>query len=82
VVQLYIRDLVASVSRPVKELKGFEKISLEPGEAEKVSFTLTKEDLHYYGTSRHWGVDPGTIRLWVGPDATQGLEASFEIESH
>ena len=80
VVQLYIWDVVASVARPVRELKGFQKVGLEPGASEKVIFTLDCNDLLYFGADRKWGIDPGTIRVWVGPNASEGLESSFEIK--
>jgi beta-glucosidase len=80
VAQLYVRDVTASVTRPVKELKGFRKIGLEPGNSEKVEFLISKEDLYYYGAEGRWGVDPGTIRVWIGPNAAEGLETSLVIE--
>ena len=80
VVQLYIRDVAASVSRPVRELKGFQKIGLEPGSSAEVAFTIETEDLLYFGSDSQWGIDPGTIRVWIGPNAMEGLESSFEIE--
>jgi beta-glucosidase len=80
VVQLYVQDVVGTVSRPVKELKGFRKIGLDPGASEEVVFSLGVEDLFYFGANRQWGVEPGTIRVWIGPNAAEGMEASFEIE--
>ena len=79
VVQLYIRDLVGSVTRPVKELKGFKKISLEPGQTKKVSFILTTDDLKFYDINMEYNVEPGNFRLWVGPGSAQGLKETFEI---
>ncbi len=80
VVQLYVRDVAASVSRPVRELKGFRKIGLEPGSSDEVTFTLKPDDLFYFGADRQWGIDPGTIQVWIGPNAMEGLESSFEIQ--
>lgn len=80
VVQLYIQDISASVARPVRELKGFQKIGLEPGASEEVKFTLEVEDLIYFGADRQWGIEPGTIRVWIGPNASEGLGSSFEIQ--
>lgn len=80
VVQLYIRDLVGSISRPVKELKGFEKIGLNPGEAKDVSFTLTAKDLEFYGAANEWKAEPGEFKLWVGTNSAEGLEARFILE--
>ncbi|MEN8156744.1 MAG: beta-glucosidase BglX [Bacteroidota bacterium] len=80
VVQLYVRDMVGSVTRPVRELKGFQKVGVEPGASVDVEFELSKEDLHYFGANRQWGIEPGGMRLWVASDAAGGLEAGFEIE--
>jgi len=79
VVQLYVRDLVGTVTRPVKELKGFRKVGLEPGESAQVAFTLRAEDLRYFGADMQWGVEPGEFTVWTGPNSDEGLEASFEI---
>jgi len=79
VVQLYIRDLVASVARPVKELKGFEKIRLAAGQKRKVSFTLTAEQLKFYDIDMKFTVEPGVFKVWAGPSSIQGLEGTFEI---
>lgn len=66
VVQLYVRDLVASVTRPVKELKGFQKIMLQPGERRAVAFTLTERDLSFYRRDMTFGTEPGTFEIMVG----------------
>ena len=79
VVQLYTRDLVGSVTRPVKELKGFERIYLEPGETKTVTFDLSTSDLKFYDINMKNNVEPGDFKLWVGPDSTKGLEGSFEL---
>ncbi len=79
VVQLYVRDLVASVTRPVRELKGFEKIRLEPGESRRVSFSLDLRQLGFYNLQMRYVVEPGEFQVWVGPDATRGLDARFEV---
>ncbi len=79
VVQLYVRDLVGSVARPVKELKGFEKAALRPGEKKAVSFVLKAADLAFWGFDNKFVVEPGKFKLWVGPDSTRGLEADFEV---
>lgn len=71
VVQLYVNDETSSLPRPTKELKGFEKISLEPGEEKTVHFTVTKEDLSYYdGTKKEWIAEPGKFRIMIGASAT------------
>jgi beta-glucosidase len=79
VVQLYVRDLVGSVTRPVKELKGFEKISLRKGEKRTIRFTLTDADLAFTRADMSWGSEPGQFRLWVGPSSAEGSEAAFEL---
>ena len=69
VVQLYIRDLVGSVTRPVKELKGFQKFELAPGESRKVSFTITPEDLKFYDMNGKLDWESGDFQIMVGPDS-------------
>lgn len=65
-VQLYIRDLVSSVTRPVKELRGFQQITLEPGEQKELSFSLEKEDLGFYNKNLEYVVEPGDFEIMVG----------------
>jgi len=79
VVQLYVRDLVGSVTRPVKELKGFRKLMLKKGESRRVSFTLTDADLAFTRADMNWGSEPGQFKLWVGPSSAEGSEADFEL---
>ncbi len=79
VVQLYIRDLVASVSQPVKELKGFRRITLAPEESRRVEFPLKAAQLRFYDREMHYVVEPGAFKAWVGPNSTEGLEGSFEV---
>ncbi len=79
VVQLYVRDLVGSVTRPVKELKGFEKVSLKQGEMQTIRFTLTDADLAFTRQDMSWGSEPGQYTLWIGPSSATGSEASFEL---
>jgi beta-glucosidase len=79
VVQLYLHDLVASVTRPVKALKGFERVSLRPGESRHVEFTLGPGDLGFYGQAMQFAVEPGTFKIMVGTSSEAGLESSFEI---
>ena len=66
VVQLYVRDLVGSVTRPVKELKGFKRVELGPGEVERVVFTLTADDLAFYSRRDRWEAEPGEFVVFVG----------------
>lgn len=79
VVQLYVRDLVGSRTRPVKELKGFQRITLRPGEKQRVEFTLAARALGFYNLANEYVIEPGAFKLWVGPNSVEGLEASFEI---
>ncbi len=78
VVQLYIRDLTASVTQPLKRLKGFAKVKLEAGETKEVSFPITAEDLAIIGRSGEWAAEPGEFLVIAGPNAEEGLEAKFE----
>lgn len=66
VVQLYLRDLVASTTRPIKELKGFELIELQPGETKQVNFTISNELLEFYNASREWTSESGKFQVMVG----------------
>ncbi len=79
VVQLYIRDVVASVTRPLKELKGFERIALKPGEKRRVEFTLASEQLGFFNRDMRFVVEPGEFKVFVGTNAVEGLEASFRV---
>jgi beta-glucosidase len=79
VAQLYVRDLVGSVTRPVKELKGFQRITLEPGQAERVRFELPAADLAFVGLEMRRSVEPGAFKVWIGPDSAGGLEGDFEV---
>jgi beta-glucosidase len=69
VVQLYLRDVVGSITRPVKELKGFQKISLKPGETKTVSFTITPEDLKFYNYNLKWDWESGEFEVMIGGNA-------------
>jgi len=78
-VQMYIRDLVGSVTRPVKELKGFEKILLKPGEEKEVVFTLTSDDLRFYTAEMKYAAEPGKFRILIGTSSEDCREAEFEL---
>ena len=69
VVQLYVRDLVGSLSRPVKELKGFKRINLKKGETKAVSFTVTPDDLKFYNQQLEYKCEPGDFNIMIGPTA-------------
>lgn len=77
--QLYIRDNVASLVRPVRELRGFEKICLKPGESREITFTLTPEDLAFYVDEKTRVVEPGEFTVWVAPDSQSGKPVSFKV---
>jgi beta-glucosidase len=79
IVQLYIRDVAASVTRPVRELKGFERVTLKPGERRHVTFTLTPEHLGFWNRELRFAVEPGAFKVFAGNSSVGGLEASFEV---
>jgi len=79
VVQLYIRDRVASRVRPIRELKAFTKVALAPGQTQAVSFVLTRLDLQFRGVDNQLTVEPGQFDLWVAPSSTAGEAVSFEL---
>ena len=79
IVQLYVRDLVGSVTRPVKELKGFQRIELQPGQSRDVTFTLNAADLAFYTASGRWEVEPGEFRVFVGTNSRDVSEATFTL---
>ena len=79
VVQLYIRDLVASMTRPVKELKGFQRVSLQPGEKRRVEFVLGPEHLGFWNRDMRYVVEPGEFQVMVGSNSVDVLEAKFNV---
>ncbi len=79
VAQLYIRDLVGSATRPVKELKGFTRATLDPGETKTVSFQLNAKDCGFYGPENKFIVEQGDFKVWIGWDSAHGLEGEFKI---
>ncbi len=78
-VQLYIRDLAGSVTRPVKELKGFQKINLNAGEMKKVEFTITENDLKFYNSELRYMAEPGEFKLFIGTNSRDVKEAGFRL---
>ena len=78
-VQLYIRDLVASVVQPVRKLRGFQRISLTPGESRPVSFTISADDLTFYNQQMKLVTEPGKFQVWIAPDAARGVMGEFEL---
>ncbi|MCB4798277.1 beta-glucosidase BglX [Neotamlana laminarinivorans] len=79
VAQVYIRDLFASVTRPVKELKGFELVELEPGETKQITVTLTEKELGFYNNSGDYVVEPGDFTVFVGGSSNTALESNFTL---
>jgi beta-glucosidase len=79
VVQLYIRDVVSSVTRPVRELKGFERVTLKPGERRRVQFKLTPAELGFYNRDLRFVVEPGAFKVFAGTSSADGLEANFTV---
>ncbi|MFI5347504.1 MAG: glycoside hydrolase family 3 N-terminal domain-containing protein [Elusimicrobiota bacterium] len=80
VVQLYIHRTSGSVTRPVRELKGFNRVSLKPGDKKDVTFDLTPKELGFYGADMKWAVEPGDVEVFVGTDSAAGLSARFSVE--
>ena len=78
-VQLYVRDLVGSLTRPVRELKGFQRLQLQPGETQHVTFTVTEEMLSYTRSNGTKGVEPGLFHVWIAPNSTSGLRGEFRL---
>ena len=79
VVQLYVRDLVGNVTRPVKELKGFKRVRVEPGQTVNVSFELTANDLEFYGRANRLILEPGDFHVWIGGSSATGLRSQFRL---
>ena len=79
VVQLYIRDLIGSYTRPVKELKGFEMVALQPNESKTVTFTISPETISFYTANHKWEAEPGDFKVFVGGSSATTLEANFEF---
>lgn len=80
VVQLYIRDLVGTVTRPVRELKDFKKFELAAGETKTVEFIIDEEDLSFYHQDMSFYAEPGEFRVFVGTSSDGGLESKFELK--
>ncbi|WP_321309105.1 beta-glucosidase BglX [Marinifilum fragile] len=79
VVQLYIQDLVGSVTRPVKELKGFKKVFIPKGESVEVEFTITAEDLAFYREDMSYGVEKGDFKVFIGTSSQEVQESQFTL---
>ncbi len=79
IVQLYTRDLVGSSTRPVKELKGFQKISLQPGEQKTIRFSIREEQLRFYNSQLQFVSEPGDFKVYIGPNVKEVKEADFQL---
>jgi beta-glucosidase len=79
-VQLYIHQDAASVSRPIRELKGFQRVHLKAGEQALVKFQLRPEDLAFYNERLQLVTEPGTIHVWIAPDSVRGAEGKFTLQ--
>ena len=77
--QLYIRDLVASVAQPVRRLRGFRRVHLKAGEKQTISFTLAEKDLAFYNASMQQVTEPGEFAAWIAPDSARGAEVRFQL---
>jgi len=80
VVQLYVRDHVGSVTRPVRELKGFRKIALDPGESKRVTFNIGRDDLAFWNGLMEHTAEPGQFSVYVGTNSHAELSAEFQLE--
>ncbi|MEE4164047.1 MAG: glycoside hydrolase family 3 N-terminal domain-containing protein [Woeseiaceae bacterium] len=79
IVQLYVRDLVGNVTRPVRELKGFGRVTLEPGETRRIDFELGADDLAFYGRDNTLIVEPGDFHVWIGGSSNATLRGEFRL---
>jgi beta-glucosidase len=79
VVQLYVHDRIAPTSRPVRELKGFTRVALAPGQSKTVEFSVAANDVGSYDSHMRWVVPAGTYDVWVAPNAAEGIQGSFEV---
>ena len=79
VAQVYIRDLVGSITRPVKELKHFERVSLGAGESRSIEVSIPVAELAFYGLDGVKKVEPGEFQLWVAGDSASGEPVSFKV---
>ncbi len=82
VAQLYLHDPVASISQPVRRLRGFQRVTLEPGASRRVSFTIDRSDFGFYDNRGKFVVEPGTIELYAGNSSTATLERTFRVRGH
>ncbi|NQU54149.1 MAG: glycoside hydrolase family 3 C-terminal domain-containing protein [Bacteroidetes bacterium] len=79
IVQMYVRDKVGSITRPIKELKGFNKIHVKPGDNMKVDFEIKPADLEFFN-GKDYVIEPGNFEVWIGPNSAEGLKAKFVLK--
>ena len=79
VIQLYVQDVTASLSRPVKELKGFKKVNLKPGETQTVSFPIDINALKFWNQQMKFEAEPGKFNVFIGVDSARVKQGSFEL---
>jgi len=79
IVQLYTRQLAASLTRPVRELRAFRRVHLKAGEKQTIEFALTSDDLAFYNSSGQLAAEPGEFEVWIAPDSASGPMATFEL---
>jgi beta-glucosidase len=77
-VQMYIRDLIGTMTRPVKELKGFELIELQPNETKKVTFSIDRKTIEFFTANQKWEAEPGDFNVFIGGSSYTTLEADFQ----
>ena len=77
--QLYTRDMVGSITRPVKELKGFQKVDLKSGESITVSFIISEDDLKFYNGDLKYVAEPGDFKVFIGGNSRDVKEAGFKL---
>ncbi len=78
-VQLYLRDLVGSLTRPIREMKGCQRVTLQPGETRRVAFTLREEQLAFTRADGTRGIEPGAFHIWLAPNSASGLRGEFRL---
>ena len=79
IVQFYTRQLAASVTRPVRELRAFRRVHLKPGEKQTVEFTLSASDLAFYNARGQLAAEPGKFDVWIAPDSASGPMGTFDL---
>jgi beta-glucosidase len=79
VVQLYVHDRVASITRPVRELKGFRKLHIQPGQTVDVTFEITRRDLEFVGLDKRWLAEPGDFDVWIAPSSGVAFESGAKF---